>query len=437
MKTSMKVLYITLFEKNLIRSYLQSDDGSLIKKLLADYKVVIITSSELLSLVSQSLNGVKDENLSFITFGGFKPNFAIRICQSIMSFMPHNKVVLLAIYRQYFIDRKKIKKMLRVLIYKFSRRIFIRKLVRRVYKFALKEDSIKKCLSDLPIFSEACALFVTSLAALRGEDPLIAILFQKNNVPVIGTIRSWDNLSVDGLLKMLPDKFLYQSNFTLEQGLRFQDIPKEQMLSGLTPAYRDEFLPSTKRTSNSRKQFAYMCMGESLNPDEPNFINWLVKEWIKVPKHFNLFIVQHPAFKMNLSEVDTPANVKIVVFDFSSTSLIQYYSFLYEMDLVFGVGTTGILDAAYVDVPVLAIKFEIVPQNFWRSGLRYHDYFEHTSSFFRFTNIEIVDSKEKTIEFILNHENIPRLDRVKLKEFIGPSKFDYHTIIMNSIVKLA
>jgi hypothetical protein len=352
-----------------------------------------------------------------------------------MSFMPHNKVSLMAIYKQYFIDRKTIRKILRILIYKFSRKIFIRKLVRRVYKFALNESSIKKCLSDLPIFSEACALFVTSLAALRGEDPLIAILFQKNNVPVIGTIRSWDNLSVDGLLNVIPDKFLYQSNFTLEQGIRFQDIVKEQMLLGLTPAYRDEFLPSTKRTSNSRKQFAYMCMGEFLNPDEPNFINWLVEEWIKVPKHFNLFIVQHPAFKMDLSGVNTPDNVKIEVFDFTSTSLIEYYSFLYEMDLVFGLGTTGILDAAYVDVPVLAIKFEIVPQNFWRSGLRYHDYFEHTSSFFRFTNIEIADSKEEMIKFVLNHESIPRLNRVKLKEFIGPSEFDYYTIIKNSVVK--
>ena len=123
MKPAMKVLYITLFEKNLIRSYLQSDGGALIKKLLVDYKVVIITSGDLLSLVSQSLTSVKNENLSFITFSGFEPNFAVRICRSIMSFMPHNKVTLMAIYRQFFIDRKKIRK---IRILRRKRKIWIR-----------------------------------------------------------------------------------------------------------------------------------------------------------------------------------------------------------------------------------------------------------------------------------------------------------------------
>ena len=428
-----RVLYLTLFEKNLVRSYLLSDDGILIRNLMSCYRIVIITNSELFDVVNQSIKNNWNSNLSIITFDNFKTNFIVRLAQTFMRFMPRNRVTLMMIHRQFSLDKKGIKKSCKLVIYYFSKFRFFRRLVRLAYSLATTQESVKKCLSEIPLFSKNCTLFVTSLAPLRGEDTAIAVLFKKNNVPMLGTIRSWDNLSVDGILRILPDKFLYQSEFILKQATTFQDIGEEQLVQSVTPAYRKEFLPSSISASRSQCHFAYMCMGLTTNPDELNFIEWLIDKWKVFPKHYNLYIVQHPAFLIDMSKFDLPINVKELVFEFNSTPLRAYYSFLSNMDLVFGGGTTAILDASFVKTRVLIVKFEIITQNFWQSALRYHDYFYHTHDFFKNTNIPTVDNVENFIHTLLNHESIAKLDYRKVIEFIGNSELSYSKIIKSSV----
>ena len=125
-----------------------------------------------------------------------------------------------------------------------------------------------------------------------------------------------------------------------------------------------------------------MCQGLTVNPDDENFVKWLVCMWEKMPEHFVLFIVQHPSFIMHNLKINSSCNVNLIVFNYDATTLTEYYNHLPNMDLVFGGGTTGLLDASFLGVPILAIKFEIINQNFWQSTLRHFDYFTWTADFF-------------------------------------------------------
>ena len=81
----MSTLHITLFEKQLVRSYLLSDQGHLIKQLSNVYNINIITSKELEGLISE-----KSLELGLITsvtvFENYKENILIKILSSIFRY---------------------------------------------------------------------------------------------------------------------------------------------------------------------------------------------------------------------------------------------------------------------------------------------------------------------------------------------------------------
>jgi hypothetical protein len=137
---------------------------------------------------------------------------------------------------------------------------------------------------------------------------------------------------------------------------------------------------------------------------------------------------------INDLQIDLPHNIKLIVFNYEETTLDEYYNHLSHMDLVFGGGTTGLLDASFLGIPVLAIKFEVIDQNFWQSSLRHFDYFSWTSDFFIEAKVPIANSEFELKNFILNYTNISHIDKVAVIKFTGNPNLDISEVLLSKII---
>jgi len=428
---------MTLFEPQLVRSYLLSDKGDLFKILLNHYAINIITSSKLKLHIDRAITIFNlDSDISVTIFENFQENFLTKVLNSIFRFGNKSTATIQLIELRRSLGDSVLRTWLRYLIYftlGYSTRL--KTILRLLFYLSIRKKTLKKLFSKEMFLRKGSKLFITSLTPLRGEDVPIGLYFKKCNIPTVASVRSWDNLVVNGLLPYLPNTFLCHSQYMYQGAVRKQGIKAKSIAMSVTPSYQSEFIPNFDQSEDKEINFSYMCQGLVMNPDDENFVKWLVSAWEKMPTNFHLYIVQHPAFMMHDLQIKLLPNIKLVVFHFNETTLGDYYSHLNKMNLVFGGGTTGILDAAFLNIPVVAIGFEIQFQNYWESALRYLDYFSHSADFFKDTNITIAANKNDLVNIILNYDKISVLEREIVLKYTGDPTIKLSDSIINSLSK--
>jgi hypothetical protein len=430
-------LYVTLFEPQLVRSYLLSDKGDFFEILSNHFGIIIITSSTLKQLIETAITKFNlDSVISVIVFEKFQENFFTKVLSSIFRFGNKSSSTIQLIQLRRSLGDNMPRTWLRYVIYfSLANSKSLKSILRLLFYFSVRRKTLEKLFDQEISLGKGSKLFITSLTPLRGEDVPIGLFFRKSNVPIVASVRSWDNLVVNGMLPFLPDTFLCHSQYMYESAVTKQGIKAKSIVMSVTPSYQSTFIPNFGRVKDDRLNFSYMCQGLIMNPDDENFVKWLVHAWEKMPSNFDLYIVQHPAFMMHDLQIKLLPNVKLIVFQFDETSLSDYYSHLSKMDLVFGGGTTGLLDAAFLNIPVVAVGFEIQPQNYWESALRYLDYFPHSADFFKDTNIVIAINKDDLVNTILNHNKISILDREVVMKYTGKPTTKIAKVISNALSK--
>jgi hypothetical protein len=270
--------------------------------------------------------------------------------------------------------------------------------MRKIY---LKFSKIEISLSELERINVhgLDMLFTTSLSNFTQDVP-ISIYFSKNNVKTYGTVRSWDNLVSHGVLPFVTDVFLPHSEQMQIACSKNQKITSK-IIQIQTPCYSselNEYIPNDNRNMDSKDYLVFACMGSRSNPDELNFLHWLLDVWNIHKIKIHLVILQHPAFvhDINLNQ----EYVSLKTFDYHSTTLGDYFTFLSEAKIVFGGGTSVLLDACYVKAKVLVVGFEIASQPYWISALRYLDSREHTLSLLNLSNIPVVTDKNSLLDYL-------------------------------------
>lgn len=427
--------FITLFEKQLVRSYLLSDKGDFIKKISADYNVNIITSPELQEVIYKKILEFQMDTFTSITvFKHYKLNFAIKIISSIFRYSNRSPTTIQVINLQKFLGSGKFRTVFRYSIYYIiSRSLLLKFILRFLYYISINSKKIESFFYPRIELNINDILFITSLCPLRGQDIPIGVFFRKNKIKIIGTVRSWDNLSVNGTLHFIPDFFLCHSNYMRDTAIYKQGIKKSKIIMSVTPGYQSKFLVNLDTGAKVNQNFAYMCQGLVVNPDDNNFVKWLIDFWRRMPESYSLTIFQHPSFIMNDIPLSLPSNIELIVFKYDETTLVDYYQYLNKMDIVFGGGTTGLLDASFVGVPIIAVKFEIVVQHYWESTLRHFDYFPWTADFFDQSKATVAKSKAELECYILNYKDIAPLDRDVITNFTGDSLLDISEVLLDKI----
>jgi hypothetical protein len=181
--------------------------------------------------------------------------------------------------------------------------------------------------------------------------------------------------------------------------LEFHSLKECKVYTLVAPNYKKSFIPEkTESLENKPLNIGYACMGARVNPDDYNFIN----EFNNLAKFFpkqTFSIIQHPAYPHKI-EFLLNQNVQVVQYDYNKSGLESFYRNLSTFDLIIGGGTSLLLDAAILEIPVIFIGFEYQKHSYWTSALRYMDYVYHFNIFIEKIDIFICRSHSELVQVI-------------------------------------
>ena len=236
---------LTLFEKIQFRNYILNDDGNLLKRLSAGNQVTLYSSPEMFEFLSLLLSRFGLESIRIICFPKIRENWLARFFGFFLRWGLSDtgtEVQFNALH-----ERSKISffgREIRRFVWKLSPLIqLLTPFLRYLYaKSILAESGLRQ---QIGITSELEVLFVTSITNLNEDIPL-AILAKELRIPVLASTRSWDNLSIHGLMRFEPDRFLAHSDFMYSNAHTFHHFPKDKIHHFITPQYQERFLPELK-----------------------------------------------------------------------------------------------------------------------------------------------------------------------------------------------
>ena len=397
-----KLIGITLFEEQLLRVFLLSDNFQLLRILLTRYDILIFTRPNLKEKIETILKLNGFESILVLSFKDTNETVLTRLLSFLLRWIDPSTGTLRVLYREReYLRITFFGLILRKMIYVvFSNVPKLKIIVRYLYILATRKSYLVKSFPETP--PELDLLFITSLTNIE-SDLQIGIFYKKRNTPVIATVRSWDNLVTKGILRFSPDIFLSHSLYMSEIAIKNHEIQPTSMRTLVTPCYQNRFKPARSKLEEKKLQISYGCIGPFLNPDELNFI----KELCSISRKCNiqLTIIQHPKFFHDFKNVDLE-KIEVKTFDYLNSTLTSYYNFLATQSFVIASGTTLALDALFSGTPVLGLEFEMQTQNFWSSHLRSYDVVPHTRQLFENYQIPRLQNKEELIEYLTGKKSI-------------------------------
>lgn len=379
---------ISFYETQLIRSQLTNDNCQILNQLGNQNRLVIFTNSVNRDLISQLLTQYKITNCDIIEFQPPRFNAICRFVIFLLRWSEPSKGTYRLAYREFTEGRTSRSGLaIRLSLWRALSGFAVYKRILR--KFLIYAHALSSKNSGFENLPKVDLLILTSITNLDDEIPL-GLWFKNRKCVVVGSVRSWDNLVTKGGVSLEPDIFLANSEFIRECAVRNQSFCHESIEVVPSSYYQQHLKPA--RSTMQLPNIAYACLGPSLNPDEVNFINLLDRLSFKLD--IQLTIVQHPQFPHKI-EQGAFKHLNFVSIKYSEASLQDFYNQISKFSLVIGGGTSFLLDAAFLGIPVYAINFEVEPQKYWKSALRAFDVLPHTKSFFEKCKVPIINNERE------------------------------------------
>ncbi len=431
---SKPTLFFTLFETQLVRSYLESDKGAFFKSLSSKYNLVVVTSTSLFNHIATSMR-ILDVNASITSAAlrSFKEPLIAKIVGFYLRWNDKSPTTRRKLRTEFTSNEKMRAKysMRLILHYLLPTLPVVSKYLRRIYARTIVITDLLPEIRNLNDYGVS-TVFISSLTNYW-EDVPCGVYLKSLGCKTVGSVRSWDNLVSHGQLKFLPDHFLSHSRFMSDTAVKLQQISRSQIIQWITPTYRAQFLLNRDLEECAEKHVVYACMGLSINPDDLNFVRRLIElNQIFSPK-INITLLEHPKFKSSLDGVNLPTNFRRETFPYDCSSLMDYYKFLKSADLLICGGTTAALDGCFLGINVAIVGYEVSKQNYWMSGIRYLDMALHTSLFFKKAELQIISDENELITILQNPEQVRNYRLGAVSEFTGDPDTDFLGIFMNSL----
>jgi hypothetical protein len=300
------------------------------------------------------------------------------------------------------------------------------------------------------------SLVIGTYIASFAFDVPVACEAKRRGVRVVGITRSWDTLSSHGMLRVVPDVLVVQSQFLRQAALRYQAIEEK-----ITPihvvglphydAYRHvDRLLETREAFLSRmgldakkKVVLYAAMGDFLFANEGGIaevFEQLVESGAFVAP-VQLLYRAHPRFPSPLEKMKTLHHVipdrgatylndSLVAFEMEAADERHLINSLYHADVVVTAGSTCIMDAAAFDKPTVCVAFDGTATHvpYWLSVQRFYDSYTHVEAAVATGGVRLARTPEALaaeVNRYLNNPTCERSERAALTEaFAGP--FDGH-----------
>ncbi len=263
------------------------------------------------------------------------------------------------------------------------------------------------------------------------------------SVPVIGMVRSWDNLTLHGFMRILPDQLLVAGPEIKKQAEHINDCPQNSVTITGIPHYdnyfkgaaisRSDFF-TAMRLTDVQPLLLYAPIGDfyiANNTTDAYVVSLLASMDAQTIVRFS------PTVPVNNMEIAAPQNQK-VVFDRPGVNFVkgdignQELSpeddarFLQELvfsDVIICGPSTVALDAISVDKPVIIINFHPDQRGYYDGIARRYDY-DHFRFAISLGAFRVARSPEELRSLIAAYYADPLRDREQRKKlrdaYCGP-----------------
>lgn len=277
-------------------------------------------------------------------------------------------------------------------------------------------------------------------------DVQFARVARAHRVPVIGMVRSWDNLTSHGLLRVVPDSFVFQNRFLKKMAHEYQAIDEGEISTTIVglPHYDRYFAPKPipKETLFSllgldpnKKLIVYGAMGEFLfrrEADMPRIFERALEAGLGNDAH--VLFRAHPSFAPSKGygdfkhvTVHVPTSYTDTEGGYSNEDIL--ISSVVHADLVVTCGSTFAIDAFMLDRFVICIAFDgdtALP--YWDSAQRFYDQYTHYEAFMDASKIPCARSADELAmlmqQYLDTKNPRPELRRAVIDLLAAP--FDGH-----------
>ena len=252
--------------------------------------------------------------------------------------------------------------------------------------------------------------------------------------PVLGMVRSWDNPTAKGLLRVVPDLLAVNSQTVAEELIRLHAVPRGRIRVVGVPHYdRYRTGPAVRRAAflaglgldPERRLVLYAPTGDrylTANSVDRDIIEILSQT---LPPTHHLLVRLPPADSVNLTGLPDLANVTVerpgehLALDpevFKANELTpaddeRLVASLVYADLVVCGPTTVSIDAAVFDRPIILVAFDgRGTRPYGESVRRYYDY-DHMAPLLASGGAKVARSPRELEEWVGRYLRNPELDR--------------------------
>jgi hypothetical protein len=255
------------------------------------------------------------------------------------------------------------------------------------------------------------------------------------NIPLIMAVASWDNLTTKGTFQFLPDLVCVWNQDIADEAIHLHHIPQERIVITGAPVFDYLFAarPVMDRQAFclqagldfTRRDVLYLCSSVQVAGDETSFLRDFADNLRNNPATRDTIIMVRP-YPMNGSIWKGFQAENVVVWppegeltDIAATQQNFFHSIFYSQ-VVVGVNTTAMIEAAVVDKPCVTILTERYQATQTGRGHFHHllkaDFLEVAHGFGESTEV---------IERILAGGDIKAGNRCKfVHEFVRPRGLD-------------
>lgn len=319
------------------------------------------------------------------------------------------------------------------------------KLYKNFLRYLLLQMTPAKELAELYDKYQPQLLFASSMTQFDFEVP-IALEARRRGIRIIGMVRSWDNLSSHGLLRVVPDRFILQNEFLKKMAIENQAINPAKVpldVIGLPhyDHYRDPASLLESRQSfferlgldPAKKLILYGAMGDFLFPHEGEVADVLeeLMESKKIKGNFQVIFRAHPKFQSPFERMKDMKHVKpdrkatYLTKDLKSVEIEEedekhLINSIHHSDLIIAGASTIALDSCLFDKPVICVGFdgkrEKVP--YWLSVGRFYDTYTHFEAFMATGAVQLAKDPDELARLANEYLANPSLDSEKRKKAI-------------------
>lgn len=252
-------------------------------------------------------------------------------------------------------------------------------------------------------------------------------------IPVIGMVRSWDNLTSKGLIRALPDVLAVQNEIVRREAIELHGVPAGRIAVVGIPHY-DRYLagPAHERAEffrmlgldPTRRLVVYAPVGDRYVGGRPVDRGIIADIADALPPTHHLLVRLPPTDSVNLDGLDMPSNVTLMrpgqqlsrdPAMFRSNELSPedddlLRDTLAHCDLVISGPSTFVIDAAVFDKPVILVAFDGDELNTYHASIaRYYDY-EHFQPVLASGGVRLARSRDALYAEIAAYLTDPRRD---------------------------